>query len=110
MPEELRLDLLADSRLPSGLLFLPEGGRPVKQGPARQVLLTGATGFVGGFVLKELLNRVDKVGRLAVRYSPLRQKHVRPLWGPSHQAADVGAGWLLLPLHTGPLRRPRQLA
>ena len=62
MPADLRSELLADSRLPPGLLFLPEGGRPVKEGPPRQVLLTGATGFVGGFVLRELLERVDKVG------------------------------------------------
>jgi phthiocerol/phenolphthiocerol synthesis type-I polyketide synthase E len=36
-----------------------EGRAPPVEGPLREVLLTGATGFVGAFLLRELLRRTD---------------------------------------------------
>ncbi|CAM4115747.1 non-ribosomal peptide synthetase [Nocardia ninae] len=43
------------------------GIAPIRQGPARDVLLTGATGFVGAYLLRELLDRTDAVVWCLVR-------------------------------------------
>ncbi|MFI6047386.1 amino acid adenylation domain-containing protein [Nocardia sp. NPDC051321] len=43
------------------------GVEPIRQGAARDVLLTGATGFVGAYLLRELLDRTEAVVWCLVR-------------------------------------------
>ena len=50
------------------LMFEPKpGGAPLRQGPSRAVLLTGATGFLGPFLLDSLLGQTDAVIHALVR-------------------------------------------
>ncbi|MEU7218985.1 non-ribosomal peptide synthetase [Nocardia iowensis] len=49
------------------------GRAPSRQGPARDVLLTGATGFVGAYLLRELLDRTDALVWCLVRADNGRQ-------------------------------------
>lgn len=56
-------ELAKDCRLPEDVR--PARGRPVH--PPRVVLLTGVTGFLGGFLLAELLTRTDAEIRCLVR-------------------------------------------
>ncbi|NOJ52618.1 non-ribosomal peptide synthetase [Myxococcus xanthus] len=53
---EAEVDPMADAVLPPGLE--PRGTLPARPRPPRHLLLTGATGFVGAFLLKELLDRL----------------------------------------------------
>ncbi|MGO4615838.1 amino acid adenylation domain-containing protein [Nocardia sp. 2YAB30] len=46
---------------------------PVHAGPARDVLLTGATGFVGAYLLRELVDRTDAQVWCLVRADSVRQ-------------------------------------
>ncbi|MFD6157471.1 amino acid adenylation domain-containing protein [Nocardia sp. NPDC060256] len=73
------------------------GLEPVHQGRARDVLLTGATGFVGAYLLRELLDRTDAVVWCLVRadsidaardrvYRALRRYQ---LWGDLPEARIV---------------------
>ncbi|MEU9862150.1 amino acid adenylation domain-containing protein [Streptomyces sp. NPDC047971] len=57
------VDLTADVRLDAGIR--PEG--PVAEGPPRHVLLTGATGFLGAYILRETLDRTDATVHCLVR-------------------------------------------
>ena len=59
--EALRAEIVADAKLPPGRLFLPSGGLPGKETPPKVALLTGATGFVGAFLLRTLLEDMDIV-------------------------------------------------
>lgn len=61
LSESLKRELTKDGKIAPGQLFLPPGGLPRKTGPPRSALLTGATGFVGAFLLRELLDYMDKV-------------------------------------------------
>ncbi|WNG44103.1 amino acid adenylation domain-containing protein [Archangium minus] len=51
---EAEVDLMAEAVLPSEID--PRGAAPMRLRPPRHLLLTGATGFVGAFLLKELLD------------------------------------------------------
>ncbi|MFI7003350.1 amino acid adenylation domain-containing protein [Nocardia sp. NPDC050175] len=73
------------------------GLEPIHPGPARDVLLTGATGFVGAYLLRELLDRTDAVVWCLVRadsidaardrvYQALRRYQ---LWGDLPEARIV---------------------
>ncbi|MER6917265.1 amino acid adenylation domain-containing protein [Streptomyces sp. NPDC000594] len=54
----------SEAHLPPGLRFPDTGGFGV---PPRRILLTGATGFVGAFLLRELLTRTDAEVHCLVR-------------------------------------------
>ena len=62
-PVEARLDLRAEAVLEPGVA--PAAGGAF--GPLRNVLLTGATGFLGSFLLRELLSAADTPVRCLVR-------------------------------------------
>ncbi|WP_344968544.1 thioester reductase domain-containing protein, partial [Streptosporangium fragile] len=50
------VDLRAEAVLPGDIAF---GGAPIPQGPPRRVLLTGATGFLGAYLLAGLLRAAE---------------------------------------------------
>jgi nonribosomal peptide synthetase MxcG len=52
VPADLRAEAVWDATI------IPDGCRPVAA-PVRRVLLTGATGFLGAFLLRELLDRTE---------------------------------------------------
>ncbi|WP_433662247.1 amino acid adenylation domain-containing protein [Nocardia sp. CA-128927] len=70
---------------------------PIHQGRARDVLLTGATGFVGAYLLRELLDRTDVVVWCLVRADSVRAARDRinealeryQLWGDAPEARIV---------------------
>ncbi|WP_405434326.1 non-ribosomal peptide synthetase [Streptomyces anulatus] len=51
----------AEARLDAGTRFPAPGGAPTDTDP-RRILFTGATGFVGAFLLRELLTRTEPTG------------------------------------------------
>ncbi|PGH51419.1 thioester reductase domain-containing protein, partial [Streptomyces sp. Ru87] len=51
----------AEARLGPGMRF-PAAGAPRDASGPRRILLTGATGFVGAFLLRELLERTERTG------------------------------------------------
>ncbi|GAA3123645.1 thioester reductase domain-containing protein [Streptosporangium carneum] len=58
------VDLRAEAVLPGDVAF---GGAPIPQGPPRRVLLTGATGFLGAYLLAELLRVTEATVHCLVR-------------------------------------------
>jgi thioester reductase-like protein len=57
----LKREMMRDGQISPSQLFLPSGGLPGKTGPPKVALLTGATGFVGAFLLRELMDHMDVV-------------------------------------------------
>ncbi|MEU6999818.1 amino acid adenylation domain-containing protein [Nonomuraea sp. NPDC046570] len=69
--EAARPDLRGDATLPDDLLM---SGGPVPATPPRRVLLTGATGFLGAYLLADLLSDPDAVVHCLVRgESPVKR-------------------------------------
>jgi len=67
-PARRRDRLIADAVLPAGIQ--PSGLTPVPTRDARSVLLTGATGFVGAFLLRTLLDETAATVHCLVRPGP----------------------------------------
>ncbi|WP_405166769.1 amino acid adenylation domain-containing protein [Nocardia sp. NBC_01499] len=73
------------------------GCLPAYEGPARDVLLTGATGFVGAYLLRELLDRTDAVIWCLVRAGTAAEARDRinhalqryRLWGDAPESRIV---------------------
>lgn len=85
----------ADAGLPPDAL-LPQAIRPdstvepaVPLARARHILLTGATGFVGAFVLRELLQQTDATIHCLVRPDPAAQADAAPADGLSRIEASL---------------------
>jgi thioester reductase-like protein len=103
------IDLERDAALPAS--FEPSASGPRWTGAPRSILLTGATGFLGAFLLDTLLQRTDAVIHCLVRaedearaWQRLRDNHERyGLWREEHQRrlrpvpGDVSAPRLGLP-------------
>jgi thioester reductase-like protein len=64
-PDRLGIDLERDAALP--LSFVPDVRGPRWSGAPRSVLLTGATGFLGAFLLDALLRRTEAIIHCLVR-------------------------------------------
>ena len=102
VPADERAAMDADALAP-----LPGPLAPAAAGPVRTVLLTGATGFVGGQLAYELLARTDvrvvcltrATGDTQARHRVVRALRERGLWRPGWGHRLVGAA--------GALDRPR---
>ncbi|POM23162.1 Dimodular nonribosomal peptide synthase [Actinomadura rubteroloni] len=73
-PDEAAPDLEADAVLDPGVRVRTA---PRPDGPSRHVLLTGATGFLGAFLLRELLDRTDAEVSCLVRAPGEAEAHRR---------------------------------
>src|SRR5439155_481894 len=103
------IDLERDAALPPS--FRPNARGPRWSGAPRSILLTGATGFLGAFLLDGLLQRTDAIIHCLVRaadegraWQRLRGNHERyGLWREEHQGrlrplpGDVSAPRLGMP-------------
>jgi thioester reductase-like protein len=103
------IDLERDAALP--LSFVPNASGPRWTGAPRSILLTGATGFLGAFLLDALLQRTDAIIHCLVRaedevraWQRIRGNHERyGLWREEYQArlrpvpGDVSAPRLGMP-------------
>jgi hypothetical protein len=74
-PGDLAVVPPSEARLAPGLRFPDAGGFGA---PARHVLLTGATGFVGSFLLRELLAQTDAEVHCLVRADAEQGGRARP--------------------------------
>ncbi|MFV0126202.1 amino acid adenylation domain-containing protein [Streptomyces sp. HMX112] len=105
-----RVDLVAEAVLDPEITAVPHGRTPAGAAPpaaARRILLTGATGFLGAFLLRELLDGTDAEVWCLVRAPGEREAHERirrnlegyGLWdGVRHQRIVAVPGDLELPL------------
>jgi thioester reductase-like protein len=103
------IDLERDAELP--LSFAPNVSGPRWSGPPRSILLTGATGFLGAFLLDALLQRTGAILHCLVRAGDEAQAWQRlrgnleryGLWREESQGrlravpGDVSAPWLGMP-------------
>jgi thioester reductase-like protein len=103
------IDLERDAELPAS--FAPDVSGPRWEGAPRSILLTGATGFLGAFLLDELLQRTDAIIHCLVRagdaargWQRLRDNLARyGLWREDYQGrlrpvpGDVSAPGLGMP-------------
>ena len=114
VPADERAAMDADALVP-----LPGPLAPAAPGPVRTVLLTGATGFVGGQLAYELLARTDvrvvcltrATGDTQARHRVVRALRGRGLWRPGWAHRLVGvAGALDRPLLGLPPARWDELA
>ena len=102
-PPDVRGLMLSDAKLPEEIRPLPQAG---KSGVHKTVLLTGATGFLGVYLLRSLLVNTGAticcIARSTVRESAAERLHAAMsrygLWGPAFEPRlTVVEGDLSLP-------------
>jgi thioester reductase-like protein len=98
-------DLRSDVRLPEGLTAA--AGPPVPVAAAREVLLTGATGFLGSYLLRELTATTAARVHCLVRAADARQAMERLRATARRYGLEESVTWEQVRPVAGDLTRPR---